>query len=240
MINSDFVKFCTVWTATASLYRNEPVSDMTLRMAFEILKEYSVEEVGDALLEASKTSLFAPTPALVNKIITERKGIITDPKLNAKVATSRFFKDLDANLSISYDYVCPDARAVQAFKAVFRSIYRYCISDEFTTQQGIRSFEALYPTMPITGNVLEDCLIKGTNHQGINFSTSVRCLIGFKECQPLLRDIYGDRKVNLVLLKTDPAYIPKALPKPQIGNDFIPKEQFIGLLNGLINQLKGV
>ncbi len=94
-------EFAKALTATATLY-NHPVTTEVIKIYFEVLKQFKVEDIKKALLKHIQTSKFFPKPSEIIEIIAPKK----DLNLNAEIAWNSLLEGITSHgyyYSVQFD-----------------------------------------------------------------------------------------------------------------------------------------
>lgn len=121
MTNEEKILAGEKWGALKRTYGKEPIAG-EVSMAAECFKNYTLEEVDDAMTEYMSEGKFAPVPADIIEIIKRRKGL---DKASLELAADKWFNNFVASVSFRCDNVTTDERAVAAFYIAFGSLSHF-------------------------------------------------------------------------------------------------------------------
>lgn len=240
MTKDDFPKFSVVWIEVNRLFNRE-ISDVSLKMVFNVLKIYELKEVTDAVYAHIRQSKFAPTIADIVTAIDEMHGR-DKASLNAKA--NDFYNAISHNFSMGNDYVCEDRRAVYAFKRIFGSLRRFgempLKSDVFERKRFVDFYCEIKEEW--LGNTPDDYLLEGIYHNE-NYAVSVRTIGNAERCTLIAEKAYETKPYLL----EQPRQNTKQLTiKTTAGQDNdmttandISKEQKLNLISEFVKALSG-
>lgn len=210
MTNEEKILAGEKWGALKRTYGKEPIAG-EVSMAAECFKNYTLDEVDEAMTEYMSEGKFAPVPADIIEIIKRRKGL---DKASLELAADKWFNNFDSNVDYHVDNVTTDERAVAAFYIAFGSLGRYgslsCEPEDFERHKA--HFRHVYVNVgeadiKAAGNVItpqEYC---------INNRNAVKLLGNLKEAKALIPVLYPDRRVRIV---NDPDRKVIEAPKPEV------------------------
>lgn len=196
MTTNDLPRFIEIWSNVQGMYNKIP-SDQTLKLVFQSLVDFKIEDIERALALTIKTSKFAPTVADVVEQIKRIYGL-DDEVL--KIKANKWYNALCADIDSYADIITDDPRAVFAFKQCFNTVCEFgthsAKADPFDRKAFIDSY------VNARGYDTKACCLGGYFHGNTN--PRVRYIGDYNTCRKLAHDHYSViEKMPRLPLKTD-------------------------------------
>lgn len=183
MTTNDLPKFIKIWSNVQGMFNKVP-SDQTLKLIFQSLADFKIEDIERALALTLRTSKFAPTIADVVEQIKRMYGV--DDEL-LKIKANKWYNALNADIDSYADIITDDPRAVFAFEQCFNTICEYgthsAKSDPFDRKAFIDSY------VNARGFDTKACCLGGFFHS--NGRPRVRYIGDYNTCRKLAHDYYS-------------------------------------------------
>lgn len=232
MTNEELIIAGKKWGALKRAYGKEPFEG-EVTMAAKCFKNYTLEELDDAMSEYLIIGKFAPTIADIVEIIDKRHG---RDVASLEIAADKWFNNFLSNFNSHCDMVTIDERAVAAFYIAFGSLTHFgqLSNAAEAVEKHKASFRRVYVNVSETdikaaGNVI---YAEGP----YTYGNTVQLLGNRKEAKALLPKLYPEG----VKINNDPDRVKRVEPpkeEPTTREDAL---RAMKALDDILEQFKGM
>ncbi len=183
MTKDDLPRFIDAWCNTQAMFNKTP-NDQTLKLVFQSLADFKIEDIERALAMTLRSSKFAPTVA---DVVEQIKIIYGANDEQLRIKANHWYNALSADIDSYADIITDDPRAVFAFKQCFNSVIEFgCHSakaDVFDRKAFVESY------VNARNYDKNACCLHGAFHD--NGHPRVRFIGDHKRCVKLANEYYS-------------------------------------------------